>query len=327
MIYSLLIPALPLLVIAALAMLAPAPLAPRERRGGLITLLAIVLLALVSSLLMIRLQAGSDTLNVSRIGATSVVMLAGGLIAAPLLDRARTGGLVLGSTLIGLFMVPGLFHGALPKMPAISGVALLLTVLIASSLIGLIGSWQLPRSALRFTANGARRAVPVNTARAAGGWAVFALTITVLGASMLAPGVAFAPVPLLISGIVASFLQLMVSKPEDALQKAGEGLAAGVLIATMGPYAVEHGFLLGLVAGGVVMRSEAITARLKLDDAQHLTGAVLLPCVLGLLAPVVSHTSDMHASLSWLAVAVGLGVMLPLILWPIVKLTVGLARA
>ncbi len=74
------------------------------------------------------------------------------------------------------------------------------------------------------------------------------------------------------------------------------------------------------------MRSEAITARLKLDDVQHLMGAVLIPAVIGLLAPAISHTSDIHASVTWLAVAVGLGVMLPLILWPIVKLTVGLAR-
>ncbi len=241
---------LPLLVMASLLMLAPAPLAPSQRRFGGIALLATLILTLLLSLLMIRLQAASDTINISRIAATSIVMLSAGLIAAPLLDRARAGGLVLASSVIGIMMVPGLLHGLLPKLPPISGVALLMTVLIASTLIGLIGSWQLPMSKARFTAKGARRAVPVNGALTAGGWAILALALVVLGTSMLPPDAAFNPLPPLVSGAVASFMQLLISKPEDALQKAAEGLAAGIIITLMGPHVIEHGFLLGLIAGG-----------------------------------------------------------------------------
>jgi hypothetical protein len=320
-----LILSLPLLLSAGLLMLAPASLALAARHQSAVTLLAILLLSFTFSLLMIRFQSGTDIVNTSRIVATTLVMLAAGLIAAPLLDRTRVGGLVLATTAAGILMVPLFLHGLLSKLPPLSGVAMLYAVLIVSVLVGLGGSMQLPMSNARFTSTGARRMLAVNSPLIAIGWVVFAIALAVISWTTLPPDHAFNALTLLVSGISASFLQLMFTRADEAISKAGEGFAAGIIIALMGVFTLETGLVAGLIAGFFVLRTESISTSLRIDDAPHFTGVILIPSLLGMLAPALLGAADIGAVIHWIGVCGALGVGITLTLWPLIKLTVGLA--
>ncbi len=320
-----LIYALPALAMAALLMLAPAPLAAPTRRRAAATLLMILLLSCLFSLLMIRLQSGTDSLNTARIVATTLVMLVAALVAAPLLERARVGGLVVASVGVGLLVTPLFLHGLLPALPANSGVALLYALLIVATLTGLGGSMQLPLGTERFTATGARRAVAANHTLLAVGWVAMAGLCALLGWTMLPPDAAMRPLPVLLSGITASVMQLLTTRADDALAKAGEGFAAGVVMTLLSPLPLEYAFVAGVVAGFFVMRGVAITTALRVDDAQNLTGALLVPALLGLLLPALAGVGDLGAAIVWIGASCGIGCALALILWPFVKLTIGLA--
>jgi ammonia channel protein AmtB len=130
--------------------------------------------------------------------------------------------------------------------------------------------------------------------------------------------------PVLLSGITASVMQLLTSRADDALAKAGEGLVAGVVMTLTGQLGLEYALVAGIIAGFFVMRTEAITTALRIDDAQHLTGVLLVPALFGLLFAGMFGSTDIGAAIVWIGASCGLGCVIPLILWPLIKLTIGL---
>lgn len=304
---------LPLLLLAVgMLLLLPAPLLAVHRMSASITALAVVLGAAFIQLVW-RADASIE----------SLFLFAGmaQLIAAPLLERTRFLGLVTaslaGSAAI-LYAVPEMLAPNLPERPAL---ALLPLSMIVAMLVGMIGGMKLPLHPQRHRENGSAVWHSAPQAVMLAGWICVALAMVflcgpdLLGRTQVASALAAA--------LVALFYAQM-GHGQDALQKAGEGLVAGLLISLLVPLAPLPASLLGALAGFFVTRSEAMALALRLDDPHHFLGALLVPSILGLLMPGILDLSLMAAALQWLGASFALALAVSLILWPLTMFLLGM---
>lgn len=317
---------LPLLLFLALPLLAAGYNAPGARKAAAQQMLAVMVLSLLTSLLMIRLQAKSDVITTSRLVATSLVMLVSGIAAAPLLDRARSGGLLIGAVLAGVLSLPLLLHALLPNITGATGVLLVYATLTVGALVGLGGSVQLPLSPSRFTLEGHYRARHIHAVMAGMGWLLLTATLALLQWSVLPPLTAFNPLPLLLSAGLAALLVLLRTRAAEALHKAGEALCAGLILAIGAPYSLAQAALLGVCAGIMVLRTEAWNASLRVDDPTHLSGALLLPAFAGILTSVLLGYLPVATGIEWAGICLTVGAVAACLVWPLIKLTLGLRR-
>jgi hypothetical protein len=304
--------ALPLLLTAAALLLFPACLAPSSRGRGAVAALAVALLSGFAALVL---------LQPAPLLCTTLALLGALIATAPLLDRARLPALALAGCAAGLAATCLILHQlplALP--PLVRGAALHL-ILIAALVVGFAGSMALPPHPSRITAQGALRVIAVHQGIALAGWSLLALCFAGMGAMLDN----IAPLPVAASALAAALVALFSARAEDGLQKAGEALAAGVLVALLAPLSLEAASALGIVAGFFVSRGEAITAALRIDDAAHLAGALLIPAILGLLAPGFLTLDALAAPLAWLGATLLLGLAIAAIVWPVAMLSAGLA--
>lgn len=288
--------------------------------------MAILLLACLTSLLMIRVQSGTDTLNAARIIATTMVALASGLAALPLLDRARAGGLVIASIATGVMLTPLYFHGLLPRFPALAGSALLYGILIAASLIGLVGSMQLPLSPQRFTADGLHRSDGVVSPLLPMGWLLFAASMLIIGVLSSPPDQVLSVFLLVLTLLGAALVPFAFCRAHDGLRKSAEAVAAAAIMFSGAAYGVDGACICIVLASASVLRNEAVSKALRIDDPQNLIGTVLVPALAGLLLPSVIAEADISATLRWGGVSIALGIGTALLLWPLTKLLFGIAK-
>ena len=315
--------ALPLLIAVAAMLVMPTPLMARARPHAQITTLTLLLLSFGISLLLIRAMTHVDMLNASRWISSSLAMLSAGLIAGPLLDRARKPGLLLTACAGGVLTVPSILHGLVAWLPPTEGSTILYTAVISSVVIGLGGSLQLPLHPGRFTPNGLRRAQTLSQPALFIGWLVGGCVLLIFHGLMAAPDQSLVLFPIFACAWVSMLIALLRSNAADGLRKAGEAFCAGILIG-IAASSLEQGALYGLFAGFFVLRSEAITASLHLDDPQNLLGTLLIPALLSLLFSA-TDTHSLATKIIWLAGALGMGIIGTLFLWPATKLLVGLA--
>ena len=319
-----LIIALPLLLALGFALLLPAPLVPARRPIATRTVLATSLLTTLVGLLLIRAMSHSDVLNASRILSATLAILASGLSLAPLLDRARPASLVITATFAATFLTPLLFHGFVPRLPAIGGIGLLYAVVIASVTFGLGGSWQLSRHPARYTGN-IRRVLPIATTRAASGWALIALVLLALAALTTAPDAPLLLSAPLFTAATAALITLLHGRATYALVQATQALSAGLLLTLISPLTLPLALAAGVIAGMLVLRGEALAQLLRLDDPHGLLVSLLLPALFGLFLPALTGAFSLEASADWAGASLLVGAVAAAVLWPLTKLILGLA--
>lgn len=314
MLDSILIFALPVAAVTGLLLALTAGLPPRARGAAAVILLSGMLACLIFALL--SLQAGL-AFTITDASLLSMLLLAAALGIAPLLDRARSPGLLLAAPVSAFTLMAGL-SAQLDVPPA----QLLLALVFAASLCGLAGSTMLPLHPLRFTTHGQPRSHATPQALGLAGWSLIALMLVGL-AHVLSPTASITA--LVLCAATAAFVNLLTCEAEDGLTKAGEGFVAGVLIACASPITPLAAALLGVLAGFMVNRSEAITSSLRIDDAQHLAGTCLLPACAGLLLPGMFDASLIASQLHVLGVTLLVSTILVALLWPLLMATLGLA--
>lgn len=272
----------------------------------------VLAISLLTALICLILSGERASLTPNLLMLVTLATLGAQIIAAALLDRSRTAGLVSISVIGGVFLTPFLLSTLPHLMPAIPSGGLLLVVLIATSLIGLIGSARLPMHPLR----------PSILLHAAG-LGVLALLITCLNGLHHTPSMATA-----ISALTAASASLFIARRHRhpaPLSKAMEGLLAGVIITTLCPADLQAGLVAGLVAALCVARGEAITRALVIDDPARLAGTLLLPAIAGLLLPGFVVFDMLAEQLQWLGITLAISLMFALLAWPVTMAIFGLA--
>lgn len=299
----------------------------QARAHASITGLLLTLLTALACLLLASGDGQSSGLSASQLVLMALALLAVHSIAAPLLDRARRGGLVLGSVLgAGVLIHCSLtvFPSLLPPLPR-SG--LVLGVLLAASIMGLIGSHALPRHPLRYTRDGQLKHSPLPQGWMVVGLSCFALTVALLGWAMQSLDAPLAPVSMLISALVSATLVLLVATRQRhpaALVLSAQALVAGVVLALLVQHALCVAIACGVLAGLCVLLGATMTQALQTDDAPNSAGMLLLPSAIGLVLPGVMQPSLLAEHLQWLGATLAMGALAGILLWPLSMLLLGL---
>lgn len=291
--------------------------APASRHYALGASLAIALA--VALLTFLTGFGGPEYLFGALLRAGLAIMLAQ-IIAASLLDRARSLGLIIGSVL-GSFAILTLLIDELPMLlPVLPRTAWLLACLIAACMVGLIGSALLPAHPARAMRGGQLRA-PLFTYARDLGLVLFAVAL-VLWAWGNEEG-ALAP-SFCISAITASLFPLLRSRNAYGLHRAAEGALAGSIIALMLPVGGWVAVIYGIAAAIFVERGEHIAGALRLDDPARLMGMVLLPAMAGLALPFANDLALLADALRWFGATILVGGVVSLG-WFAIMATVGFA--
>ncbi|PZP83862.1 MAG: hypothetical protein DI582_10155 [Azospirillum brasilense] len=317
---------LPILTGAAcLLALAQTAAAPARPHATLCSLM-LAMLSAVGCLFLAR-DGQATQLNSSQLVLSALGMLAAQTCAATLIDRTRRAGLLFGS-LMGAWLFVQFGIGSLPSLlPAMPRSGLLLVVLAAASFMGLIGSNALPMHPLRFTASMQPRTQALPQSWIFTGQVLLALCCAVLGWAMEAAIAPLAYVNIATSALVGAMASLWLAqrgRHPTPLIKAGEGLVAGVLVALLCNGAASTALACGVLASLCVTSAERMMHSLRIDDAPHLAGMVLLPAMLGLLVPGLLHGGVLAAQLQWLGASLGMGALAGILLWPLSMLLFGL---
>lgn len=305
---------LPLLLLAAgLLLLLPAPLLAAHRMSA-----AISCLALLMGGLFIQLVWRGDTALVSLFLIPTMALL----IAAPLFERTRFLGLIVAALAGSVAVSFGIPQFLAPNLPARPALSLLPIWLIIALVIGMIGGIKLPLHPQRYRADGSAVWHAAPQAAMLAGWICLALAFVFLcGPETLGMSHINAA---LVAGLFA-LLHAQRGHGQDALQKAGEGIMAGLLMVLLVPLTPLAASAAGLVAGYFVTRSESIAISLRLDDPHHFLGALLIPSMLGLLMPGIADLAALASAVKWLGGAMALALIVSLILWPLTMFLLGMA--
>lgn len=297
------------------------------RSHASITALMLSLFGALACLLLAAGERKTPSLSASQLVLLALALLAAHSIAAPLLDRARRGGLVLGSVLgAGVFIHCSLtiFPNLLPPLPR-SGVVLV--VLLAASIMGLIGSHALPRHPLRYTRHGQPKQSTLPQGWVVVGTSCFALAVALLGWAMQPPEAPLAQVSMLISALVSATLVLLVATHQRhpaPLALTAQALVAGVVLALLVQSVLCYAIACGVLAGVCLLLAPHITQALQIDDAPNTLGMLLLPSAAGLVLPGVMQPSLLAEQLQWLGTTLAMGALAGILLWPLCMLLLGL---
>lgn len=273
----------------------------------------------VALLVFLQRFGGPDYLLGALLRAGLGILLAQ-IIAASLLDRARSMGLIAGSVAGSFAVLTVMIDTAPVLLPLLPRTAWVLACVIAACVVGLIGSALLPLHPARITRDGQLRAPTFSALRSLGLLlCAAALVLFAWGNEerSLAPS-------FMISAITAALYPLLRGRGPHSLQRAAEGALAGCVIALMLPTGGWVAALYGLLAALFVERGERMAAALRLDDPGHLIGALLLPAMAGLLLPFAQDIALLADVLRWLGSALLAGLVVSLG-WFVVMATVGLA--
>ncbi len=254
-----------------------------------------------------------------------LVTLAAVLVAAPLLERGRFLGLLaagIGGAAAGVYILERLVGWWLPP---IASLALLPLVVVMALTVGLLGGMHLPLHPRRVLATGAAVWHPVLQGLALAGWALLLAGLAGGAWEMNRAALGMAQLAAVLAGGFVALLQAHQAGSGDGLQKAGEGMVAGLLISLLVPLTPMAGAALGLVAALCVGRGEALALALRLADPHHFIGALLMPAFIGLLMPGIADMGAMAPAVSWLGAALATGVLVAMLLWPLTMISVGVA--
>lgn len=247
----------------------------------------------------------------------SIAWFCAACITAPMVDRARSVGAVLAATIGGIAALVA----SMAYVDAAAPLSLFTFAMITALLIGFAGSALLPMSPLRHTSSGATRYIPSAQMQLFAGWALLAAAILLLADQLSV----LRWVPVLVSGLSAALFMLMTRAQTDMLQKTGEALVAGVLIALAAKLTPEVALLSGVLAVFCVNRGEAVCQALRLDDPLHMAGALFAPLILGTLLPGVLDMHLLAPACAQLGYALAVAALVSVILWPVVMIFAGLA--
>lgn len=235
----------------------------------------------------------------------TLALLASLLVAAPLLDRARSISLLVVSTIVGVTLVhfqPTII-AELPKAPAQIGTLLVLSV---AALIGLIGSALLPMRNPR-----EKQGVTALLGR---------IALAAIIAILLKPA---ALTDILISAIITAGICGAVAYHKghaQPLRAMGMGLVAGTIIAQAGAPQWQIA-IAAVIAAYFVFAGIRTNRALLVDDAHNINGTIFMPTLLALLTYGLTH--NLAESIYWLGAILGLGILGSLI-WPITQFFFGL---
>ncbi|MEJ0009080.1 MAG: hypothetical protein WDN72_00130 [Alphaproteobacteria bacterium] len=301
---------LPLVLLGAAALLATSA-APLLRREATLAAIASALAGLVAGLL---LQVND--------AQKLLWMLAGLLIALPLLDRARLRALPVAGLLSGWAGLCALQYASMHwGMPGASVLPALLVAMLGASFAG---SLWLGLHPARFTARGEARLPESPPLPLFIGWGLLAIVLATLSAALREE-----PISLhgwLAPAIAALVVLFAAHRQADALARIGQALAAGIVIKSAGGLTMEGAALAGVAAAVCVLRGEALAIAIRLDDPPRALGALLLPAMVAIVAPGFADLSHLGDQLQYLGIALGLGVALGLTVWPLAMLLPGLKR-
>ena len=300
---------------SGLMLLVPAALLPTHRAQG-----ALLVLALLLASGFLQLCWLGDALAYG----LPLAVPASVLVATSLLERGRFYGLLLVGTAagaLGLYILERLLGW---WMPVLSPLALLPLALVMALVTGLLGGMHLSLHPRRVR-DGAALWHLAPQGLVLTGWLLLTGGLAGVAEQMHPGAIGISQLAAMLVGGFMSLLQAQGAGSGDGLQKAGEGMAAGLLISLLAPASPMAGAALGLVAAFCVARGEALALALRLADAHRFTGALLLPAMLGLLVPGLMHAAQLAPQLAWLGAALGSAAMLALLLWPLAMLICGVA--
>lgn len=304
---------LPLMISLGLIVALVAPLGAARKLpaasllGGLLA--TIVLLLLMQDPMMPAPEAIDAAL-------LSLMLLISALAIAPLMDRARNLSLIIAAPVAGFAtMAASTYMDASPAAVLLMGVA-------SASLTGLIGSMLVPLHPLRFTATGEPRKSDAAPLITLAGHVLIALALGALLLS-LAPGVGV--LALTLGAATAALVSLITSGAEEGIAKAGEAAVAATLLLALCLAAPLGAAMIGVLAAFLVDRGAVITAAMRIDDPQHITGTFLLPALAGLMLPGVMDATAIASQLGLAGAALLSGAVLAALLWPLLMLAIGLA--
>jgi hypothetical protein len=299
---------LPLLLFAAALLLAQAVF-PAFRHQATIAVLATGLVSFCGYYLLIYRS----------VEYAGYAMLAALLAALPLLDRARFHGLWIGASLAGIATIELYNHASL-HLPLLDHPVWLPAAVLLGSLAGLAGGMKLPLHPLRLSSEAKIRTYPLPQSGVLLGWILLAGAF--LNVTQDMPENFVSPLAGAVSAALATLL--LTRRMANCLQKTGEALAAGALLACLCPVPMAAAAL-GLLACCFVLRAEAIAQALRIDDPLHMIGALLLPSLLAMLIPGLFDLPQLARALQWEGAAILIGLAAALILWPLVMAVFGLA--
>lgn len=305
---------LPLLVAAA-CMLWGHATAPRARQHALGLVLAIGMGTALAALLLSR-EGSVTALTASQITLCALAVLAALTMAAPLLDRARHGGLVLACIVGGIGAVQAVLT-LQAWLPPLHRSGIVLVLLAASSATALLGSALLPRHPDRWTAQRQPRLSPLPQGWLLAGCALLALLLAGLGWLMEPEQTPLSQFPIAVAALAGGWAALLLARRAQAPQPlflCGQGLVAGVTLALILPLTPAHGVLAGIATALMVRRGAELARALTLDDPANHLGMLLLPALGGLL---------LAGAARWALAAAVLALALSL-LWPLSMLLLGL---
>jgi hypothetical protein len=247
-----------------------------------------------------------------------LAFLSAGLMAAPLLERARYLGL-------SLAIIAGsvAFIYAIAWLPtSLSPSVLLLVAAITATLVGMVGGMLMPLHPARHVEGKALWRLSPQAPMLLG-WLALAAALALAMVSSGAVLDRLHATAMLTSALVAVLFSY-AGRGEDLLQQLGEAVMAGLLISLSVSGDAWLGSVLGVAAGCLVTRSEAIALSLRMDDPHHLTGAVLAPALLGLIMPGLFDMAALAQPLTVLGGSLLYAGALALLLWPAAMFLFGL---
>lgn len=303
------------LMMGAGAMLWAHATAAGSRQHALGLQLSIGMGTTIAALLLAR-EGPVAALTASQIILCAMAVLASYVMAAPLLDRARHGGLVLACMAGGIGSVFGILHAQV-WLPSLYRSGLLLVLIATVTITALIGSAMLPRHPARWTSQARPRLSPLTQGWMLAGCSLLALLLAGLGWLLEPAATPLSQVPLAIAALSGGWAALWLARQNQTsypLFSCGQGLVAGTLLALLLPLTPLQAALAGLAAALLAARGASLALALKLDDPANHMGMLLCPAVAGLL---------LHGAYEWAITSLVLGTALS-VLWPMAMLLLGL---
>lgn len=312
---------LPVLATAASLLLFANATASIAHAHAQMVALGIALLCLLISL-GISQHGGQVNFSISQLVPASIAILCAQVIASPLLDRARRGGLMFAAIAGGFSVMELVQTGMLAPPDALARGGMLAVALLAASILALIGSAMLPAHPSRAHFLQRRQALAEMWMFA--GYALMALTIGLLRWLIdPASGVGAMVLSALTASVAALFIAQHLREPHR-LRMVGEAMVAGTLCAAVAADVFAVGIGAGVAGAGAALLGPRMARGMQIDDPAHLLGMVLLPSLMALLLPGVMEIEQLAPHLRWIgsALVVALGVSVPL--WPATMLLFGL---
>ena len=265
-------------------------------------------------------------LNMILVAMASLITMMGAV------DRARSAGLVL----FALGVTATILHYAYPlltlMLPTMSLASVIYGMLITAGMAHLVMIASLPLSSVRFTSQGERRlqAVPPFTFEAVAGGLLAVAFCALLWRMKAYEGVntSFHIYAAMIACITSSICAAMVTlkrRAPAALNIALLAMPAGVLsvglLTQATPFEV---MLVAALTGAAVSLSRDAMLALRLDEPSNSIAVLLIPALIGLMAPGMLTLSQLATQVQWLGALAATGLVVGYLWRVLSQFTLGL---